>query len=91
MSEEETFECVFGYGDCPIRALMIAERQKSMMMMKAIPLDLGKDVPEEMKQGLNIFMQGMLATISRMMQAVGDLGNLGPFCAACPKPRGHRD
>ena len=85
MAEEETFECVFGYGDCPIRALMIAERQKSIMMMKAIPLDVGKDMPKEMREGLNVFLRGLAATMSRMMQAASDLGVLGPFCAACPK------
>ena len=93
MAEEKTFECVFGYGDCPIQALIAKQRQQIMMVTKAIPLnlDLGKDMPKEMQEGLNVFMQGLVAAMSRMVQAAGDLANLGPFCAACPKPRGHRD
>ena len=87
MSEEKTFDCVFGYGDCPIQALIAKQRQQIMMVTKAIPLDLdlGKDMPKEAREGLSVFMQAIIGAMSRMLQSVGDLATLGNFCAACPK------
>jgi len=87
MAEEKTFECVFGYGDCLIQALIAKQRQQSMMMAKAIPLDLGKDMPKEMREGLSVFMQAIIGSMSRLMQTAGDLSILGNFCAACPKAK----
>ncbi|GAJ14955.1 unnamed protein product, partial [marine sediment metagenome] len=54
-----------------------------MMVAKALPLDLGKDLPKETREGLNVFMQAIIGGMSRMMQSVSDLATLGHFCAAC--------
>ncbi len=87
MAEEKTFDCVFGYGDCPIQALIAKQRQKILMVTKAVPIDvdLGKDMPKEAREGLSVFMQAIIGAMSRMLQSVGDLSTLGNFCAACPK------
>lgn len=85
MAEEKTFQCVFGYGDCPIQALIAKQRQQSMMVAKAIPLDLGKDLPKDVREGLSVFMQAIIGSMSRLMQTAGDLSILGNFCTACPK------
>ncbi|GAJ00471.1 unnamed protein product [marine sediment metagenome] len=58
-----------------------------MMIAKAIPLDLGKDMPKEAREGLSVFMQAIIGSMSRLMQTAGDLSTLGNFCAAYPKPK----
>lgn len=83
MSDEKKFECVFGYGKCPVRVLIAQQQEEAQTVMKSVPIQVTKDVPPE----LAAFMQMMMASLTRMVQVSTSLGNVGPFCAACPKAR----
>jgi len=86
MGEEEKFECVFGYGDCPVRAMMANEQREMEAFMKTTPFKMEfKDVPPKVAADLNIFMQAMMAPLKQMSRAIGGLRDVGPFCVACPK------
>jgi len=89
MVEEEKFECVFGYGDCPVRAMMAKEQREAEAIRKSVPLtpDFGKDVPPKAAAEMKVFLTAMMTPIREMIQGLGSLRDVALFCAACPKAR----
>ena len=84
---EEKYECVFGYGECPILRLLTEEQQKTRMLLKATPMEIPalEGMPDKVKAELNVFLQAMTAPMLSLTRVVGVVRDLGPFCAACPK------
>lgn len=84
MSEsEEKFECVFGYGECPVRTLMAREQKEAHIVAHSLPVQLS-NVPPELAR----FMQSMIASFSQVVQTFSGLRDVGVFCVACPKAKG---